>query len=161
MALEIQYPEQTTYFICREDDTFTITAYGIVETNQCMITGQPIMDQYLDEAAAPAAKFDAAYNQALESIGSGISDDLEFAGRLKQLETVTGTDIAEAKSGKLNEIMEGVRLGYEDLSNQKNTLYNEIKGGEIDPDALFLRDVYFVKSDNHGQTKIHHLSHQV
>ena len=94
-------------------------------------------NQYLDEAAAPAAKFDADYNQALESIGSGISDDLEFAGRLKQLETVTGTDIAEAKSGKLTEIMEGVRLGYEDLSNQKNTLYNEIKGGEIDPDALF------------------------
>jgi hypothetical protein len=41
MALEIQYPEQKTYFICREDDAFTI---------QCMITGQPIMDQYLDEA---------------------------------------------------------------------------------------------------------------
>jgi hypothetical protein len=50
MALEIQYPEQKTYFICREDDAFTITAYGAVDTNQCMITGQPIMDQYLDEA---------------------------------------------------------------------------------------------------------------
>ena len=43
-------PEQTTYFICREDDTFTITAYGSVETTQTMNTGQPIMDEYLDEA---------------------------------------------------------------------------------------------------------------
>ena len=50
MALEIKYPQQTTYFICREDDMFTITAYGVVESGQCMITGQPIMDQYLDEA---------------------------------------------------------------------------------------------------------------
>jgi hypothetical protein len=50
MALEIQYPEQKTFFICREDDAFTITAFGAVDTNQCMITGQPIMDQYLDEA---------------------------------------------------------------------------------------------------------------
>ena len=58
-------------------------------------------NQYLDEAAAPAAKFDADYNQALESIGSGISDDLEFAGRLKQLETVTGTEIAEARAVSL------------------------------------------------------------
>jgi len=43
-------PEQTTYFICREDETFTITAYGSVETTQTMNTGQPIMDEYLDEA---------------------------------------------------------------------------------------------------------------
>jgi len=46
----IKNPEQTTYFICREDDTFTITAYGSVETTQTMNTGQPIMDEYLDEA---------------------------------------------------------------------------------------------------------------
>ena len=46
----IKNPEQTTYFICREDDTFTITAYGSVEPNQTMNTGQPIMDTYLDKA---------------------------------------------------------------------------------------------------------------
>ena len=46
----IKNPEQTTYFICREDDTFTITAYGSVEPNQTMNTGQPIMDEYLDKA---------------------------------------------------------------------------------------------------------------
>ena len=46
----IKNPEQTTYFICREDDTFTITAYGSVEPTQTMNTGQPIMDEYLDEA---------------------------------------------------------------------------------------------------------------
>lgn len=50
MSLEIKNPEQTTYFICIEDGTFTITAYGSVEPNQVMKTGQPIMDEYLDEA---------------------------------------------------------------------------------------------------------------
>lgn len=46
----INNPEQTTYFICREDETYTITAYGSVEPNQTMNTGQPIMDTYLDKA---------------------------------------------------------------------------------------------------------------
>jgi hypothetical protein len=46
----IKNPEQTTYFICREDDTFTIVAYGSVEPNQTMNTGQPIVDTYTDKA---------------------------------------------------------------------------------------------------------------
>ena len=96
-------------------------------------------NDYVGQARTTAANAEAEYNQSLELIGTGISEDLEFADRLKQLETVTGTDIVSAKDGKLREIMEGVRLGYEDLSNQKNMLYNEIQGGEIDPDALFDR----------------------
>ena len=75
MALEIQYPEQTTYFICREDDTFTITAYGIVETNQCMITGQPIMDEYLDEATWVQILIDAGIDPE-EILAQGASEEL-------------------------------------------------------------------------------------
>lgn len=47
MSLEIRNPEQTTYYICREDETFIITSYGSVEPTQVMETGQPIMDTYL------------------------------------------------------------------------------------------------------------------
>jgi len=75
MALEINYPEQTTYFICREDDTFTVTAYGIVETNQCMITGQPIMDQYLDEAEWIAILIAAGIDPE-EILAKGASEEL-------------------------------------------------------------------------------------
>ena len=51
MSLEIKNPEQTTYFICRERMIhLQITAYGSVEPTQVMKTGQPIMDEYLDEA---------------------------------------------------------------------------------------------------------------
>jgi hypothetical protein len=46
----IKNPEQTTYFICREDETFTITSYGSVEPHQTMNTGQPIVDTYLDKS---------------------------------------------------------------------------------------------------------------
>ena len=45
----IKNPEQTTYFICREDEQYTITAYGSVEPNQTMNTGQPIVDTYTDK----------------------------------------------------------------------------------------------------------------
>jgi hypothetical protein len=74
MALEIQYPEQKTYFICREDDAFTITAFGAVDTNQCMITGQPIMDQYLDEAEWVEILINAGKTPD-EIVSSGGSED--------------------------------------------------------------------------------------
>lgn len=75
MALEIQYPEQKTYFICREDDTFTITAFGAVDTNQCMITGQPIMDQYLDEAEWVQILIDAGIDPE-DILAQGASEEL-------------------------------------------------------------------------------------
>lgn len=54
----IKNPEQTTYFICREDETFTIVAYGSVEPNQTMNTGQPIVDTYTNKAEWEAKLFD-------------------------------------------------------------------------------------------------------
>ena len=45
---DIIYPEQTTYFIAYTNTD--IFAYGIVEPNQEMTTGQPILWTTLDEA---------------------------------------------------------------------------------------------------------------
>ena len=45
---DIIYPEQTTYFIAYTNTE--IFAYGIVEPNQEMTTGQPILWTTLDEA---------------------------------------------------------------------------------------------------------------
>ena len=50
MSLEIRYPKEITYFICYNADRSQITAYGIVEPTQVMKTGQPILDEYLDES---------------------------------------------------------------------------------------------------------------
>jgi len=49
MYLNIIYPEQTTYFICYNSDRSEVTSYGSVEPTTQMGTGQPILDQYLDE----------------------------------------------------------------------------------------------------------------
>jgi hypothetical protein len=45
---DIIYPEQTTYFIAYTDTD--IFAYGIVEPDQEMTTGQPILWTTLDKA---------------------------------------------------------------------------------------------------------------
>ena len=50
MSLEINKPQELTYFICREDETFTITAYGEIKPDQVMKSGQPIVDTYTDKA---------------------------------------------------------------------------------------------------------------
>ena len=46
---EINKPQELTYFICREDETFTITAYGEIKPDQVMKSGQPIVDTYTDK----------------------------------------------------------------------------------------------------------------
>ena len=48
--MKIENPTQKTYFICREDKNFTITAHGEVEVNRSMSTGQPILETYLDRS---------------------------------------------------------------------------------------------------------------
>lgn len=50
MVNEIIYPTQTTYFICYNENRVDVMAYGIVEPNLQMQTGQPILDTYLDES---------------------------------------------------------------------------------------------------------------
>ena len=47
---EINKPQELTYFICREDETFTITAYGEIKPDQVMKSGQPIVDTYTDKS---------------------------------------------------------------------------------------------------------------
>ena len=49
MENSIIYPNQTTYFICYNENRVDVMAYGIVEPTQQMETGQPILDIYLDE----------------------------------------------------------------------------------------------------------------
>lgn len=47
--MKIENPKEKTYFICREDDTYTIMSYGSVDPTQVMETSQPIVDIYLDK----------------------------------------------------------------------------------------------------------------
>ena len=49
MENSIIYPNQTTYFICYNENRIDVMAYGSVEPTQQMETGQPILDTYLDE----------------------------------------------------------------------------------------------------------------
>jgi len=48
MINEIKKPEPIKYYIVRNNEN-KIMAYGVVEQNQQMQTGQPIMDTYLNE----------------------------------------------------------------------------------------------------------------
>ena len=50
MENSIIYPNQTTYFICYNENRVDVMAYGIVEPTQQMETGQPILDTYLDKS---------------------------------------------------------------------------------------------------------------
>ena len=47
MKNQIIYPQETTYYICYNGN-YEIMAYGLVEPENQMETGQPIMEIYLD-----------------------------------------------------------------------------------------------------------------
>ena len=58
-------------------------------------------------------------------------DDLEFIDALTRLETASGLDIGVPAEGALTEIKQGMQNAFEAISNRKNALFMEIKGGEV------------------------------
>lgn len=69
--MKISYPQQTMYFICKNNEI--ITAYGEITPEQEMTTGQPIVDTYLDR------------NEWLSKLlESGINPDEEITDNLTQ-----------------------------------------------------------------------------
>ena len=59
-------PIQKTYFICRNGSE--ITAYGSVDSNQTMNTGQPIVETYLQESEWEAKLLEAGIELEDEEI---------------------------------------------------------------------------------------------
>lgn len=48
MTQKIEYPEQITFYICK-DSNDTVQAYGKLEPSQVVETVHPTLDSYLDE----------------------------------------------------------------------------------------------------------------
>ena len=85
--------------------------------------------QSADEAAA-------LYNRSANELVADIANDLELSDEITRLANAVGTEIDTTRVGSRNQIVNQIEAGYETLTEQKNTLYGAIQGGEIDVQGL-------------------------
>ena len=99
---------------------------AIVDEGQNIVTGA---NKTLAEAEEQLAK-DA------EKIIPTDPNDLEFIDAVSRLEEATGLTIGNTKEASLDQIKKGLKNAFEAISNEKNTRYLAIKGGNVDPDGI-------------------------
>jgi len=106
------------------------TETGVLQsgTEAIVDEGQRIVDGANDTLAAAEADFLEKSSKILPTD----ANDLEFIDAVQRLEEAIGLGINTTKERSLNELKEGLRNGFEALSNEKNRLYGQIKGGEVD-----------------------------
>jgi hypothetical protein len=99
---------------------------GLVESGQGEI----------DQARAIADDFDLRLGQAEQDLTTLIREDPTFGAKLDQLSTASGINIYSGRNQASEEIVANVRRAYETMDAQKNALYGQIQGGEVDPRGL-------------------------
>jgi len=106
------------------------TETGVLQsgTETIVDEGQRIVDGANDTFAAAEADFLEKSSKILPTD----ANDLEFIDAVQRLEEAIGLSINTTKERSLNELKEGLRNGFEALSNEKNKLYGQITGGEVD-----------------------------
>jgi hypothetical protein len=102
-------------------------------------TAEVVVDQArlnIDEAQgglnAAQAKFELDSNEVLK----GFSEDLEFIDILKELETVTGTQVVIRQDTTFEQITDAIRNSHQILRNETDAAFNAISGGQVDADGI-------------------------
>lgn len=92
-----------------------------------------VVDRAQGNLQAAQAKYDSDVQAVLST---GIADDIELADQLKKLEAKYPDELANLKINNRESISNGLRNAYEAISAEKNRLYREVTGGQVDPQGL-------------------------
>ena len=74
--------------------------------------------------------------QSVQVILARTSDDAELIGQLQNLQAKYPDELADVSTANQATLEAGLRNSYEALSNEKNRLYAQIKGGAVDVEGL-------------------------
>ena len=96
-----------------------------------------IAKSQVDESAGGLAAARTEFENAATSSLKGMEDDLGFIGALERLEAATGTEIVAPKTGAFKDIVNSLEDSYALMVNEKNNLYGAVRGGDVDPDAIY------------------------
>ena len=90
----------------------------------------------IDDAVGGLAEAQAKYDQSVQVILARTSDDAELIGQLQNLQAKYPDELADVSTANQATLEAGLRNSYEALSNEKNRLYAQIKGGAVDVEGL-------------------------
>ena len=90
----------------------------------------------IDDAVGGLAEAQAKYDQSVQVILARTSDDAELIGQLQNLQAKYPDELANISMANQETLEAGLRNSYEAISNKKNRLYAQIKGGAVDVEGL-------------------------
>ena len=90
----------------------------------------------IDDAEGVVTNLQTQLDEVNNQVGTLLRDDPTFGEKIKQIENLVQFDIYAGRNQAADEIVTNLRRAYETMTDQKNSLYTAIKGGEINPTGL-------------------------
>jgi hypothetical protein len=86
----------------------------------------------VDQIKQPLRYAENRLAQAESDILRAYETSPELSARLTKLQDLTGTEVIQDATGKVDNITQGLRKGYETMRDAKNARYADISGGDVD-----------------------------
>jgi len=90
----------------------------------------------IDDADAVVTNLNTQLEEVNNQVGTLLREDPTFGEKIKQIENIVQFDIYAGRNQAADGIVTNLRRAYETMTDQKNSLYTAIKGGEINPNGL-------------------------
>ena len=89
------------------------------------------------EAMEPAVALQQRLNNLRTDIEGFIEGDVSFISRLEELNKETGFDVFGSRTAAQDDIIDQLLASSKSMDDQKNALFNQVKGGSISGDQIF------------------------
>ena len=90
----------------------------------------------IDDADGVVTNLNTQLDEVNNQVGTLLREDPTFGEKIKQIENIVQFDIYAGRNQAADGIVANLRRAYETMTDQKNSLYTAIKGGEINPNGL-------------------------
>lgn len=90
----------------------------------------------IDDAEGVVTNLQTQLDEVNNQVGTLLREDPTFGEKIKQIESIVKFDIYAGRNQAADQIVTNLRRAYETMTDQKNSLYTAIKGGEINPNGL-------------------------
>ena len=90
----------------------------------------------IDDAEGVVTNLQTQLDEVNNQVGTLLREDPTFGEKIKQIENIVQFDIYAGRNQAADGIVTNLRRAYETMTDQKNSLYTAIKGGEINPNGL-------------------------
>jgi len=85
--------------------------------------------RFVDEGEDAVITAQGNYEEAADAVVQGFKQDIEFGQQIEKLEDLVGTEIVVDQTTSFEAVRKGLETAYEEMTSQKNALYDAIPSG--------------------------------